>query len=36
MFENDEEEMNFLKAQDENIQAHIRNIENKVNNNELN
>lgn len=27
MFENDEEEMNFLKAQDENIQAHIRNIE---------
>ncbi|WP_195701198.1 hypothetical protein [Companilactobacillus futsaii] len=27
MFESDEEEMNFLKAQDENIQAHIRNIE---------
>ncbi|KRK99327.1 hypothetical protein [Companilactobacillus futsaii] len=27
MFENDEEEMNFLKAQDEDIQAHIRNIE---------
>ncbi|MQS75015.1 hypothetical protein FHL06_01210 [Lactobacillus halodurans] len=27
MFESDEEEMNFLEAQDENIQAHIRNIE---------
>lgn len=27
MFENDEEEMNFLKAQDDVIQAHIRNIE---------
>lgn len=27
MFENDEEEMNFIKAQDEDIQAHIRNIE---------
>jgi len=27
MFENDEEEMNFIKAQDEDIQEHIRNIE---------
>ena len=27
MFENDEEEMKFIKEQDENIQAHIRNIE---------
>lgn len=27
MFENYEEEMNFLKAQDEDIQEHIRNIE---------
>lgn len=27
MFENDEEEMNFLKAQDEDIQEHINNIE---------
>lgn len=27
MFESDEEEMNFLKAQDEDIQEHIRNIE---------
>ncbi|WP_125589416.1 hypothetical protein [Companilactobacillus jidongensis] len=27
MFESDEEEMNFLKAQDEDIQEHINNIE---------
>jgi len=27
MFENDEEEMNFIKEQDEVIQAHIQNIE---------
>ncbi|WP_201307376.1 hypothetical protein [Companilactobacillus farciminis] len=27
MFENDEEEMNFIKSQDEGIQEHIRNIE---------
>ena len=27
MFESDEEEMKFIEAQDEDIQAHIRNIE---------
>ena len=27
MFESDEEEMKFIEAQDENIQAHIHNIE---------